>query len=449
IEIVPASIGGQKFHDVDGDGVKDEGEPGLADWTIFIDGNNNGSLDEEATVTTESTDVPKPIEDFQTTTSELEFTGLSSIVDLDITLDIVHTFDADLDVYLISPSGTQVELFTGVGREFNDFQGTTLDDEAETLIVDASAPFNGRFRAEGLLSDFDGEDPNGLWKLLIRDTTEADQGALISWSLTIIGSERTTITDESGNYKFNDLAAGDYVIREVQQPGWRQTVAPPTPITLDDAQQFTAADFGNTTALGGDYNGNNVVDLADVVIWRKTEGQNVTPFSGADGDGDGIIGQGDYDLWRMNFGMTVAPGSGSALAAASAAEGAPATTAAEDVVAAKSAGKVRIVPGSGGTASKSAGVTTRPDAPVLADGGDITSGRGSISRQRPAARPQLSSPQASNDAALIDWASIRSFARRDRAQTVDLWTNDRSDESAIQDLGALDSAFESFESLAS
>jgi subtilisin-like proprotein convertase family protein len=447
IEIVPAKISGQKFDDLNADGVKDEGEPGLPGWTIYIDGNNNGILDEEATVTVDSTDVPGPIEDFETLTSELEFVGLSSIVDVDITLDIVHTFDGDLDVYLISPSGTQVELFTGVGREFNDFQGTTLDDEAETLIVDASAPFNGRFRAEGLLSDFDGEDPNGLWKLIIRDTTEADEGALISWSLTIVGSERSAVTDEEGNYEFGDLAAGDYILREVQQAGWRQTVAPPTPITIEDFEQFDTAHFGNTASLTGDYNGNNVVDTADVIIWRKTEGQNVTPFSGADGDGDGIIGQGDYNVWRMNYGMSTAPGSGSTLAAAaSVADAAPATTAADAGVSARPADKVRIVAGSGGKASKSAGDTTQSVAPALTNGGEAISGRGSTARHRPAGRVQLMS-QASSDAALIDWAT-RSFARRDRAQTNDLWTNDGSHDSVTEDLRALESAFESFEAVA-
>jgi subtilisin-like proprotein convertase family protein len=445
IEIVPASIGGQKFHDLNADGVKEEGEPGLADWTIYIDGNSNGILDEEAAVTVESEDVPKPIEDFETTTSELEFVGLSSIVDVDITLDIVHSFDADLDVYLISPSGTQIELFTGVGREFNDFLGTTLDDEAETLIVDALAPFSGRFRAEGLLSDLDGEDPNGLWKLLIRDTTEADEGALIRWSLTIVGSERSTTTDESGKYQFGSLAAGDYVIREVQQPGWRQTVAPPTPITVDDAQQFTAAHFGNTAALTGDYNGDNVVDMADIITWRKTEGQNVAAFSGADGDGDGVVGQGDYDLWRMNYGMTIAPGSGSALVAAASAEPATSTSSAAASASATPGLKVRIVAGSAGTAS--AGATTRSDVPAIADGGDAMSGSRSNARQRPAARERLASPQAPIDDALLDWATSRSLARRNSSS--DFWASDHSNESDVQDLGSLDSAFESFEAVAS
>jgi hypothetical protein len=39
------SISGVKFHDQDGDGIKDAEEPGLQGWTIFLDTNANGILD--------------------------------------------------------------------------------------------------------------------------------------------------------------------------------------------------------------------------------------------------------------------------------------------------------------------------------------------------------------------------------------------------------------------
>lgn len=43
----PGSISGQKFNDLDGDGVKDGGEGGLENWTIFLDQNMNGLLDDD------------------------------------------------------------------------------------------------------------------------------------------------------------------------------------------------------------------------------------------------------------------------------------------------------------------------------------------------------------------------------------------------------------------
>jgi hypothetical protein len=58
----------------------------------------------------------------------------------------------------------------------------------------------------------------------------------------------------------------------------------------------------NVVEATGDYNRNGIVDAADYVVWRKTDGTPVAPGSGADGDGDGMVDQDDYDLWRANFG---------------------------------------------------------------------------------------------------------------------------------------------------
>jgi hypothetical protein len=54
--------------------------------------------------------------------------------------------------------------------------------------------------------------------------------------------------------------------------------------------------------LPGDYNGDDSVDAADYVVWRKTLGQNVPQGTRADGDGNGSIGPADYTVWRANFG---------------------------------------------------------------------------------------------------------------------------------------------------
>ncbi|HIK51512.1 MAG TPA: choice-of-anchor J domain-containing protein, partial [Oscillatoriales cyanobacterium M59_W2019_021] len=46
------TISGSKWSDLDGDGIRDTGEPGLANWTIYLDDNNNGQLDTDETSTT-------------------------------------------------------------------------------------------------------------------------------------------------------------------------------------------------------------------------------------------------------------------------------------------------------------------------------------------------------------------------------------------------------------
>jgi hypothetical protein len=63
-------------------------------------------------------------------------------------------------------------------------------------------------------------------------------------------------------------------------------------------------------AVAGDYNHNGVVDAADYLVWRKTNGQTVTAGTGADGDGNGIVNSLDYSFWRTRFGNTSGSGSG-------------------------------------------------------------------------------------------------------------------------------------------
>src|SRR3972149_8014314 len=62
-----------------------------------------------------SIDVPQTIPDRGTVASTLSVPDAVSIADINVTLDITHTNDADMDVYLRAPAGTRVELFTHAG----------------------------------------------------------------------------------------------------------------------------------------------------------------------------------------------------------------------------------------------------------------------------------------------------------------------------------------------
>lgn len=132
-----------------------------------------------------STDVPKNIVDLTTITSTLTIAESLIIGDLDVEIDITHTYDSNLDVYLVAPDGTRVELFTDVGANGNNFASTILDDEADIAITTGSAPFTGRYRPEGLLATLDGYDAQGTWTLEIYDDASADQGTLNHWAIVI------------------------------------------------------------------------------------------------------------------------------------------------------------------------------------------------------------------------------------------------------------------------
>jgi subtilisin-like proprotein convertase family protein len=132
-----------------------------------------------------SSDIPVDIIDNDTVFSTLEITETGTIADLDLSLDISHTYDSDLIVELFAPDGTRVVLFAFVGGDGDDFSGTYLDDEASTSINDGSAPFSGAFRPLESLSIFDRMSITGTWTLAITDTFDPDPGTLNAWSLWI------------------------------------------------------------------------------------------------------------------------------------------------------------------------------------------------------------------------------------------------------------------------
>jgi subtilisin family serine protease/subtilisin-like proprotein convertase family protein len=132
-----------------------------------------------------SADIPKTIGDLATTRSTIQISDPGSIRDLDVLLNIRHTYDADLDVFLVAPDGTRVELFTDVGGAGDNFTQTRLDDEAPTAITAGTAPFTGRFRPEGSLATLDNKVITGTWTLEITDDAQTDTGTLDGWSLFI------------------------------------------------------------------------------------------------------------------------------------------------------------------------------------------------------------------------------------------------------------------------
>jgi subtilisin-like proprotein convertase family protein len=138
-----------------------------------------------APTTFNSTDVPKPIDDGATFTSNLTIAATDTVLDVDVALSITHESDADLILTLVAPSGTRVVLASQQGGSGQNYTGTIFDDEAATSITTGSAPFTGRFRPQQSLSVLDGIPANGTWKLEIQDFGPGGVGTLVSWSLTL------------------------------------------------------------------------------------------------------------------------------------------------------------------------------------------------------------------------------------------------------------------------
>ena len=122
-----------------------------------------------------------------TVASFIEVNGMDGDVidDIDVTVDIDHTWDGDLTISLLNPSGQRVVLADRRGGSRNHFRETVFDSEAPTSIANAAPPFRGTFRPEGNLADFRNRPANGLWRLEVRDQAFQDGGTLRRWGLAI------------------------------------------------------------------------------------------------------------------------------------------------------------------------------------------------------------------------------------------------------------------------
>jgi subtilisin-like proprotein convertase family protein len=105
--------------------------------------------------------------------------------DVDVRLNITHTYDNDLAVWLRAPDLTTVQLVLHRGGSGANFTDTVLDDEADAAIAAGSPPFTGSFRPETPLSALDGKPAHGTWRLTVVDDARIDTGTLASWRLSI------------------------------------------------------------------------------------------------------------------------------------------------------------------------------------------------------------------------------------------------------------------------
>jgi subtilisin-like proprotein convertase family protein/bacterioferritin-associated ferredoxin len=111
--------------------------------------------------------------------------GNISCMDITVCIDVSHNTDRDLDIYVQSPSGTNVMLTTDNGGNGNNYTNTCFNMTGINGNVTAgSAPFNGTYIPEGDLTTFDGENADGNWNLVIRDDAGATTGTVNSWSIT-------------------------------------------------------------------------------------------------------------------------------------------------------------------------------------------------------------------------------------------------------------------------
>ncbi|RIK76721.1 MAG: hypothetical protein DCC68_18745 [Planctomycetota bacterium] len=206
-----ATISGSKFRDIDGDGVRDEDEPGLSGWTIQI-------LDDEGEVVDETeTD----------SEGEYEFTDLDGG-----TYTIVEVMQ-DGWVQTAPAGGSHQTTVDGgqtvAGFDFGNFELASvhgfkwLDEDKDGLHDEGEPGLAGIF----VWADADND---GVW----------DPG-VEQFALTMADDPATEDVDETGNYWITNLYPGDYTIREFVPAGYVRTYPIRNVLNLDKFESVTVS----------------------------------------------------------------------------------------------------------------------------------------------------------------------------------------------------------------
>jgi uncharacterized protein (DUF2141 family) len=223
-----ASISGTKFEDWDGDGspFETKWEDGLAGWTIYLDINNNHTLDSG---------------DISTTT---DTNGAYKFINL--------------------PAGTyHVREVQKAGWTQTYPSANAVTDQYTVTLTPGQAAKKkdfGNFKL-GSISGIKFEDKNGNHK------QDAGELGLSGWTITLSGPNgyaSTTVTGIGGVYSFTGLKAGKYTLAEVMQAGWKQTEHP-APVKITSDKNAVKKNFGNK----GIVNDNNDLEIDD---GRNVEG---------------------------------------------------------------------------------------------------------------------------------------------------------------------------------
>lgn len=263
------AICGVKFHDLNGNGHQDPGEPGLEGWTIIVEGAEFG---------TEAITGPD---------------GRYCVQEIQPGDYIVFELLQDGWMQTYPPSGEHhvvIEEQSVDGVDFGNWQE------------------HGGIHGQKWL-DINGD---GVW--------DEEEPGLSGWEVQLThedGTVYTTTTEEDGRYWFINVPGGIYTLTELLQPGWQQTYPPGGYyfFELDPEQTIDGLDFGNVPdpsnegSIHGtkwhDQNGNGVWDngeptLSGWTIWL--EGNGFVMETETDGNGEfWFMGlpPGEYALWEL------------------------------------------------------------------------------------------------------------------------------------------------------
>jgi len=309
------AINGVKFNDLDHDGVKDAGEPGLSGWEFTI--TYSGEFPFTASTTSGAggvfsfTELPAGNYSLNETPQSpwvnstplpmsivLARDEVKSVVVGNYVPDVVKTWSLSIDAlpaggtplvkYSVNGGVLQSTTLTGSGpytATINVPYGAVISNIGwyvnyggsdvllgtspnETLTANKTNSFTYNSSITG--QKFDSETLDGLsgWTIVLKRVVNS-----------VETTYATTTTGAGGVYAFADVIPGTYKLYEIQQEGWLNTVAPIGSFEVINGSQIVDKNFGNlhmapainivkTGVFGA--GANNLADVGELITYTFT-----------------------------------------------------------------------------------------------------------------------------------------------------------------------------------
>ena len=284
-----ATKSGTKFHDLDADGARDAGEPGLAGWTIYVDYDNDSVLDANEPSAVTAADGTYTI------------TGINPG-----TWNVREVAQAGWTCSLPSPCVYNEVFASGAALTGNDFGNYTTATKSGTKFHDL--------------------DADGVW--------DAGEPGLAGWTIyvdydndsVLDANEPSAVTAADGTYTITGINPGTWNVREVAQAGW--TCSLPSPCVYNEVfasgAALTGNNFGNYTTASktgfkfNDVDGGSDWDVGEpglagwtIRIYNDVDGSgtlnagDTLVTSAVTADGLGTLDLGEYKFTGLTPGMYI------------------------------------------------------------------------------------------------------------------------------------------------
>ena len=322
VNVTHLSINGTKFEDLNGNGTRDPGEPGLDNWTIVLSYDNGTFITNTTTAVGGSYRFDLLCPGNYTVGEELKSGWNQSYPpSLNHTVNLTVTNETDINFgnYNYSCLGGNKTNDTGVrladwnitvymndSGTLTEVNNTTTNLNGEWLVCGLSpgvydveeelkpgwrviSPADGWHRGVVLISsevrlgiDFENSNKSCLGGNKTNDTGVR----LADWNITVYMNDSGTLTEVNntttnlnGEWQVCDLLPGVYDVEEELKPGWR-SVTPSDgwhrSITLNGNETRLGIDFENSnkSCLGGNKTNDTGVRLADwnITVYRNDSG---------------------------------------------------------------------------------------------------------------------------------------------------------------------------------